>query len=87
MKPLTDGELRVLDQMVAKGETIKLWLVWPDSITPLRAITALRAEPGELLYVGSDTDPMVAFPISNIRYPVFTNYWHAYAFYLHRGEK
>jgi hypothetical protein len=82
MKPLTQDELWLLDQKVAAGETVKLWLVW-DGIAqgPDGHITALRLTAPRLLYVEDDPKPMTNVTLESLTgyYSFFTNYWHAYA--------
>jgi len=83
MKPLTDDEKWLLDQKVAAGETIKLWLVWHDA-----EISALRAAPPKLLYVDDHPNPINNATLSKLGHDLFLNYWHAYAYRLQKqGEK
>jgi hypothetical protein len=78
MPPLTQDELWLLDQKVAEGETVKLWLVWdgPDGY-----ITALRLVAPQLAYVNDNPKPMANVTLESLTgyYSFFTNYWHAYA--------
>ncbi len=83
MKPLTQDELWLLDQKVAEGETVKLWVVWPYELSG-SSVLALRAEPGKLLYVDDDPVALVDFTLEKLpsNSHSFTNYWHAYAYNL-----
>jgi hypothetical protein len=78
MKPLTQDELWLLDQKVAEGETVKVWLVWDG---PDGHITALRLVTPRLMYMNDDPTPLTNATLESLSayYSFFTNYWHAYA--------
>jgi hypothetical protein len=85
-QPLTKDELWLLDEKVAKGEIVKLWLVSDFSEAQIMKICAA---PANLLYVDDDPSPLRNILLSGIHFPLFDNYWHAYAYKLKKnsGEK